>query len=741
MPQRFNALTSVLTLLAVTMFLTSPGFAADAVRVVDDLDGQTARLSIRSSATDAVQFDVDIDAVGLQYNTEWDGNYQQAGLPEGDHMVAGTVGEIGEPELPVLTTFIAIPDQAGITVTAQYESYEIIDDVDIMPAQVPMPERGFDSPTAFAKDMNVYSQDRFYPETLAEANEPVIMRDVRMVQISVYPVHYNPATRQIKIYRNISVDVSYEGEAVNPMTNRPNYVSEAFLPLYRSMVANFDDYLNTTLASLEIKRGGLLIVTPNVSGYMWQSRMDEIANWKRAKGYDVVHVSTYAVDASDGRPSQTQMKSYLQDAYNTWEVAPEFVYLVGDEDRIIPDYPYSYYPSDHTYSMLAGNDYLPELAVSRVSVDNINELNCWIAKTLKYEKDPDVTTDPEYYKRAIMIAGAQQTVTCPWTVLWAKERLHQHGFTQIDTVFDRGSDPPDYRMTNPITAGVGYVNYRGWAGSSGWYDPSYNVGNLNQCQNINKPGVMTSIVCGTGDFGDSYSDPCFGEQWIRMGSATAPRGGPSFFGSTDHGTHTKWNNPISFGLYHAFLEEDVYNFGMAVIAGKMRQYNNYPRAYSEIQKYFHTYNMLGDPELEMRLTTPISLDVVHQVNIDRGLNLLEVMVTDEFDQLVENAYVTLIMGGVENEAFYSGSKTNAAGVAYLEVPTDTTGELTLTVSGRDLKPYWATINVVQSDVVLGSPFITVDDDTYGHSNGNGDGIANPGETIELEVELTNSGSS
>jgi len=228
MPRRFNALTSVLTVIMALVFLTSVGFTAGAVRVVDNLDNKTASLSIRSSAADAVKFDVNIDAVGLQYDTEWDGNYRHAGLPEGDHMVAGQIGEIGEPELPVLTSFIAIPDQAGITVTAQYESFEIIDDVDIMPAQVPMPEGDFDEPAVFAKDMNAYSQDIFYPEVLAEAGDPLIMRDVRMVQVSVYPVHYNPVTRQMKIYNNISIDVSYDGEVVNPMTNRPGYVSEAF---------------------------------------------------------------------------------------------------------------------------------------------------------------------------------------------------------------------------------------------------------------------------------------------------------------------------------------------------------------------------------------------------------------------------------------------------------------------------------------------------------------------------------
>jgi len=728
-----------LTLLAAAVLMFSSGFAAETVRLVDNLEDYEARLSLNMTAGNAVNLNLEIDAVGLKPAELWGDNYKTVGLPGGDKLVAGSIGEIGEPEIPSLTTFIAIPDQAGVTVTANYESYEIIDNIDLLPVQTPMPEGGFDEPVAFARDINAYNQNVFYPEMLAEAGEPIIMRDVRMVQIAAYPVQYNPVTRQLKVYRDLSVDISYEGEVVNPKTTRADYISEAFLPLYRSMIANFDEYLST-LTTTSVKRGGILIVTPNLSGYLWKNAMAEIANWKRKKGYDVALVTTDDIDHTDGRPTQTQIKNYLQTAYNTWDVPPEFVYLVGDEDiNVIPDYPYSYYASDHQYACLDGSDYIPDVAVSRVSVDNLNELNTWIAKTLKYERNPDISVDPGYWKRAIMVAGGQQTVTCPWIVLWARERLLMHGFTQIDTVFDRGSDPPDYRMTNPITAGVGYINYRGWAGSSGWYDPSYNISALNQCQNVNKPGIMTSIVCGTGNFGAS-TDPCFGETWIRMGSATAPRGGPSFFGCTDGGTHTRWNNPISYGLYNSFLEEGAYHFGIAVIGGKMTQYLNFPRDLGVIQKYFHTYNSLGDPELEMRLTTPIHLTVNHFTEVGEGESHLEVRVMDEFHNYVENAYVTLIMGSGANESFFSVAKTDVYGMAHLDMPTDTIGTLDLTVTGRDLNPYMATVALVRADMSVGYTTFTVDDDMYGSSNGNSDGQINPGETIELGIELKNFGS-
>lgn len=741
MPARFKALAFSVTALAVFVLWAIPAISANSVNVVSDLDNYHSQLTLKSSAGDAVKFSVNIDAIGVEQQSLAQGVYQTLSLPSGERLVAGKIGEVGEPEMPVLTTLIAIPDMAGVSLNANYESFEIIDDIDVMPTQVPIPEGGFDGPVEFAKNSAIYNQDKFFPENIAEAGQPLILRDVRLIQVVISPVQYNPVRRQLKVYHNLSVDISYDGEVINPKTIHHNYISEEFLPLYQAYVANWDVFAATTLTTAEVKRGGVLIIAPDVTGYDWVADMRQIADWKRKKGYDVVLATTHDVDPSDGRPTQTQVKSYIQNAYNTWEVQPEFIYLIGDEDRIIPDYPYSgpyeTYASDHPYSMLEGTDYLPDAAVCRVSVDNINELRAWIAKVVEYEIYPDVTNDPEYWRRAIMVAGGNQTLTCVWTVEWVKERLEQCGFVHIDTVFEENyNDPPDYLITNPITAGVGYVNYRGWAGSSGWYDPSYDVSALNQCQNINKPGIMTSIVCGTGDFGPG-TDPCFGETWIRMGSSTAPRGGPCFFGCTDHSTHTQWNNPITVGLYYGLTQLGIYHFGTAVIAGKLNQFGNYPRDYSTIQMYFHTYNMLGDPECEMRLKTPVILHVSHPAGIEAGVNSIEVTVNDESDQPIKNAYVTLIMGDLQNESFFSVAKTDDFGYALLEAPTDTTGELNLTVSGRDLKPYLGTVTITNAEQTIAPESYEIDDEAFG----NGDGAVNPTESIGLTVNLHNYGSS
>jgi hypothetical protein len=730
--------------IACILVATVSAIAAERVSVVSSIEGYSAQIVTTAASTQATNLAISTDAIAVIPDEVWHSSYSVLQLPEGNALTSGFLTEIGLPQIPTLSTFIGIPDNAGVTVSATYESYDVIDDVDIIPAQIPEPEGGYAESVPFSLNAEAYNQDSFYPENIVEAGDPVIMQDIRMVQTTVFPVQYNPVRHQLKVYRNINVSISYDGPVVNPIISRRPYLSEAFYPLYKMMLGNFDSYM-TQLNITTIKRGGIVVIVPNIGSYMWKTPIMRYTEWKRAKGYDVRLVTTSDINAT-GRPTNVQIKAYLTNLYNNAETRPDFVMLVGDKDlssggTVLPDYAYSSYTSDHSYSCLNGSDWIPDVGVARASVDNITELNSFISKVLVYEKDPEASGDRTFWLKGISVATDQHAISPVWTCIWVKERLMLHGFTRVDTFFERSSYvPPASAITAVITPGVGYVNYRGWAGSSGWYEPPYNTSNLSSVNNVNKPGIMTSIVCGTGDFGDGGYDPCFGEVWIRMGSQASPKGGPCFMGSTDHNTHTQWNNPITLGFYFGLLETGAYNFTTAAIAGKMQQYRSYPRALGTIQQYFNTYNMLGDPECEMRITAPKAINVTYPTTVNRGINYVKVNVTDNSENPVAGAYITLRIADSTSERFYSVGKTDDQGDALLRVPTDTTGTLVMTVSGRDLKPFFGTVIVTQGTETVAYNSVSINDDTTGLSHGNSDNQANPSETIELTVPLQNSGS-
>ncbi len=730
---KLRATTVVLVIFLATSVLS---MGAESVNIISDLGQETTGINVVQNNSSDANVSINVRTASVTPVNLNGKEYKEIKLPEGDHLFASETTEEGKPSIPALTTLLAIADQAGVQLSVSYSGYDIIDNIELAPVQ-PSPSDSDPAPVPFTKDESFYNTDTFYPGDLAKADDPVIMRDIRMVSITMYPVQYNPLRKQLRIYRDLSVSVTDGGEVINPKTTHNRYLSDGFYPIYKSMIANFDQ----VFSSEESQRGGYLIITKPV----FADSLKNLALWKRKKGYTVKLVQTTEIN-SNGTPTTSQVRSFIQNAYNTWETPPEYVMIVGDKDQTqstgIVDAPYTRspytYASDNDYACVDGVDYIPDIFVARLSVDNPSQLRIAVSKILTYENHPFMG-DPSYWLRGLSIAGNVNASSPRTTVLWVRQLLLQHGFTQVDTSFRYSSMEVDPLLQGYFEQGNSIVSYRGWAGSSGWYAPYYQISDLNRLHNNQKIGVMASLVCGTGDF----NDECFGESWIRMGySPDSLKGGPAFYGVSDHDTHTKWNNPIMVGYYFGIFNEGVYHFAAAAVRGKLQQYRTFPnnRGVGDwIDLYFHTYNMLGDPELEMRTAVPIPIRVTYPDTLGFGINHIEADVVDTLGNPISNAYVTLlkINGNVE-EVFKLG-KTDESGHVALPFDSPSIGPMYITVSGRNLYPFQGLVQIISDDIAVGFDSLTIDDDNDGFSHGNGDSFANPGETIELGTYLKNFG--
>ncbi len=641
----------------------------------------------------------------------------------------GFTDEEGLPDLPVYSSMVIIPDRAGVRINILSSEYETYDNIDVSPAQPWTLESG--EPTApFAMDESFYEQDRFYPEQLVAIGEPKIMRDFRFVQTTINPVQYNPATRQLRVYTHVNYELVYEGtDTRNIKIRRNNNISEAFLPIYQHIFSN----ASAVLTDYEPIRGGYLIISPN--NYNFADTIKTLARWKHLKGYNTVITRSNEINPS-GTPSYLQVYNYIQSAYQNWEIPPDYIMLVGDEDQQIPDYPYSSYTSDHQYTTVDGSDYFSDIFLARMSVDNITELRTAMYKVLRYEQDPYMG-EPGYWKRGLAVAGNIYAESPRTTVLWVRDLAIDHGYTQVDSVFDWGSGAPNFStISTAINNGVSYVSYRGWASSSGWYNPNWGLTNLGQLTNGWKIGIMASIVCGTGNFG---ADLCFGEGWIRYGSPTAPKGGPCFYGCTDGSTHTAWNNPNMTGFFWALFEQDIYHFAQLMFMGKTKIFEAFPRFTGSggyVNKYFNTYNCLGDPELAVRTEIPRQLTANYPAQIAVGANFVTVNVTGEAGPL-EGAYVNFVKGYDDSEEIFVGGYTDAGGNITLNFNNTSADTIFVTVTARDYIPHMGHCLSVTQPITLGADSLIIIDDNSGESSGNNDGKANPGETLELGIRIHN----
>ncbi|MCP4632849.1 MAG: hypothetical protein GY855_07965, partial [candidate division Zixibacteria bacterium] len=672
----------------MTLLLSFQAMAAQSLRVASSVDEiETPIMQCSQNGTRSTAMKIDIKGYSDSQVRIAGQTFNKVELAEREKLTVGTTGEVGKPELPLYTTNLAIPNYKSVNVRVNYSSYEIFENYDIAPVQqfqVEGEEQSFSTIIGEGLiDPQAYNTDAFYPEEIVSVGDPMILRDFRMAMVTVAPVQYNPATRQLKVYTDIDFDVVYEGEDFsNPAPVKRDFISDAFKPLYQSMFANFDQ----VCSDLPSKRGGYMIITHDV----FYDSLAEFAEWKHQKGYDVKIVKLSDIRSN---PTSYHIDTFIDTCYTNWEIPPEYILLVGDvsmpSSRYFPDYSYSGYTSDHEYCCVDGDDYLPDVYVSRWAIDTDRELHWVMRKTMTYEMGPQEMTDG-WLQRGLSVAGNMYAFTPRLTTLWVRNKLLDNNYTQVDTCFDWSegghNDCNEQVIRNSLNDGVNIMAYRGWAYASGWENPYFKVNNLNSLTNDYRGGIMTSIVCGTGDY-DDYSDPCFGEAWIRGGSTSAPRGGIAFFGSTDHSTHTQWNNPIMVGFYWGLFDEDLTHFMQSVVRGKLRQYETFPRHTSPggyIEQYFHTYNPLGDPEVNVWRTLPGTMNITYDNDITTACNYVAVEVKDSERNPLEGAYVTAIKTVGGEDEIFSVSKSDASGNVLLPFDTNpTTGDMSLTVTHRD----------------------------------------------------------
>ena len=116
----------------------------------------------------------------------------------------------GAPNLPGNGRFIAIPQGA----VAQFEivatRIETFSNVEISPAPR-IPWETEDGPLEFAKNNEIYTKDAFYPESPVMLSEVTQIRGVDVVTLGITPFQYNPVTKELIVYRDLQVQVNFNG--------------------------------------------------------------------------------------------------------------------------------------------------------------------------------------------------------------------------------------------------------------------------------------------------------------------------------------------------------------------------------------------------------------------------------------------------------------------------------------------------------------------------------------------------
>ena len=196
--------------------------------------------------------------------------------------------EEGAPSLPFYPVPVIIGDQAEMTVNvidAQYTDYT---NMSIAPSKgnISRQVNPDDVPYTYGA---MYQQNAFWPTMQAYLEKPYILRDYRGQNIMVQPFAYNPVTKTLRVYENLTLEmtkVSDNGE--NPKVTRKSDAIKADLEQkahYSRRFINFDAV--QAKYPFDEDWGELLIICADP----YMSNLQPLVDWKNQSGRPTTLVS------------------------------------------------------------------------------------------------------------------------------------------------------------------------------------------------------------------------------------------------------------------------------------------------------------------------------------------------------------------------------------------------------------------------------------------------------------------
>lgn len=581
-------------------------------------------------------------------------------------------GDYGDPMLPVFYKLIAIPEGAEYEISySAGRSFEI----DILmetgadyvyPIQLPVPKSGeHDLPFQF--NDKIYNDSTYFPKDFLHVHNEIRARGIRLLPVNIFPVKYNPVDGQLRVYTDMQIQINI----INPdfVATHNNY--KRYLSSYSHIYKISSIGLEKIKAMTNVKEPyydgeGMLIIT----GDIFYDDLADFITWKEIKGYRVTTVKRSDIP---GGTSNTGIKAFIQDAYDTWDIPPSHIILVGDVDQI-PTFtgPNSYSASDQLYVFLDGDDYFPDAAISRISVLNTSQLNTYLNKLLYYEEFGN--TDLSWMTDAALVAGEDfgSGHIAEGTFNYAVDNYLDPLNWDYDKLYRHTYDATKAQVIASMNAGKMIANYSAhcgpttWAFRSGQYIENPDVHALT---NQNMYFYAIGNCCSSADF-DSTAE-CIAEAFIRADNAAIAYWGAS------NSSYWGEDDILAKKSYDGFFAEDIQLLSPNSDYSKVQLWNHYSGG-GRSKTYMEYYVVFGDGTTFIPKVSPTEMAVNAPLFVASGSTSMNVSVTSAKAPVV-NALVSAWMPSLNVRGI---ARTDQLGntTVYFDEPLTIPGEFMLTVT-------------------------------------------------------------
>ena len=675
-------------------------------------------------------------------------------------VVAGKLlpGAEGRPDVPNISTYIALPQGARASVKIVDYKTETFTGLDIAPApRIPLEtEDGLEYPI----DSEIYESSSYYPADQLVIGDNDLVRGVDCMPIAINTFRYNPVTGELLVVRDIKLEITFTGG--NEHFGEDRLRSRWWEPINTSLFIN-----HASLAEVDFNRQShsrtpdyeYLIICPDDEDFITWA--DTIAVFRNKQGIRSGVVTTSEI----GSNSYTVIQNYINDAYENWDIPPVAFLLLGDYGStgttITSPIWNNYCVSDLIYADVNNND-MPDMAHARITARNVDELETMINKALDYEVNPP--TNPDFYDNPVSAGGWQ---TERWFILcseavygfWAnelgKEPIREYAIyagtpgtvwstaTNTATVVNYfGQNGLGYlpatpnmitdwganatRVNQDINNGCFMIQHRDHGGEDGWGEPSYSNNNLNALENEDLTFVF-SINCLTGKY--NWGQECFTEAFHRhsqgaLGLIAASEISYSFV-----------NDTYTWGMYDYMWPNFMPDYGeegeemllpcFANGYGKyFLQQSAWPYNTDNKEVTYNLFHHHGDAFTRLYSEVPQDLIVMHDPVLVSGANFFTVSVD----------VGALICLSIDGEILATAMGTGEPQTITVE-PQMPMNTMDIVITKQNFYRYDTSVLVIPPDgayIVFNAVEV---DDTAGNDNGQAD----YDETILLDLTFENIG--
>ncbi|MDP8204943.1 MAG: C25 family cysteine peptidase [Candidatus Tenebribacter mawsonii] len=633
----------------------------------------------------------------------------------------------GMPDLPGLGRFFAIPNDANLELEIIDKQVEIIRDVNIAPApRIPLDtETG---PLTYPVNKEVYTTNSFYPDNPIQLSDITKIRGVDAAILGITPFQYNPITRELMVYKDIRIKISFKGGSRKFGEDRlrsiwwDSILSDVFL--------NYES-LSTCKPTNSLSRTDdydYIIITPDDPVFIQWA--DSLSIFRNEQGIRTGVVTTTEV----GGNTASAIEDYIDDAYTSWDIPPSAVLLLGDYgttgSSVVSPIWNNYCVSDNIYADVNNND-MPDVILARMTAQNEDQLAIMIEKVLDYERNP--TTNQDFYDHPITALGWQterwfqicsETVGGFWQNELGKDQVRINAIYDGNPAVDPWSTATNtYAVLNVFGPnGLGYIpaspsELEGWSGGNatdvnnavnsgafmlqhrdhggitGWGEPDYDTGNLNGLNNEDLVFVF-SINCLTGKYNaaqNSWAELFHRHDQGALGLIAASEVSYSFV-----------NDTFVWGMYDNMWKDFLPQFGgnpsesdwirpaFANAAGKyFLQQSSWPYNTNNKAVTYNLFHHHGCAFSTVHSEMPEQLTVNHADELLSGLDSFE-MTADE------GALIGLTVNGEVIASVVATGSAQAIEIP-LQVPDNT---MKVTVTKQNHYRYSAEVAIISPDMYV-----------------------------------------